>query len=125
MNNTMLTLEKLQELVNGLNALIAKGLILEALDNYYAEDCIQQENEQEPTVGKAANKKREKKWIEGLIEFRSAVVKSVAVDAERQVTMVEWAFDFSHREQGEMVYTQVSVQRWEADKIAHERFYYG
>ncbi|MCI0455173.1 MAG: nuclear transport factor 2 family protein [Candidatus Dadabacteria bacterium] len=113
----------LQDLVEDLNSMILKGQIMEAIEKYYHEDVIMQENEQTPTVGKAANREREKDWLLNVIEFRGAEVKAVAVGDN--VTMVEWFFDYTHKEWGKKTYHQVAVQRWNDGKIIHERFYYG
>ena len=82
-----------------------------------------QENEQPPTVGKDANREREKRFLANVTEFRGAEVKAVAVGDN--VTMVEWFFDYTHKEWGKKTYHQVAVQRWKDGKIVHERFYYG
>ena len=111
--------------IDDLNRLVLEGKIMDAFERYYAENVVMQENEQEPTVGKAANRAREKQFLDSLVDFRGAEVKSVAVDEERDVTMVEWFYDYTHREWGQRTYQQVSVQRWEDGQIVHERFYYG
>jgi hypothetical protein len=111
--------------VEDLNQMILDGKILEAHDKHYAESVVQQENEDEPTVGKAANRAREEAWLDNVTAFRAAEVKSVAVDPQNRVTMVEWFFDYSHAEWGVRRYHQVARQQWKDGKIVHERFYYG
>lgn len=111
--------------VDDLNRMILQGDILEAHDKYYADDVVQQENELEPTIGKSANRRREEEFLANLVEFRGAEVKAVSVDPTNETTMVEWFFDYDHREWGTRRYHQVAVQRWRDGQIAHERFYYG
>ena len=113
----------LRELVEDLNSMILEGRALEAFEKYYAEDVVMQENELPPTIGKAANREREKEFFSNLVELRGADVKAVAVGDD--VTMVEWFFDYTHKEWGRRTYHQVAVQRWKDGKIVHERFYYG
>ena len=113
----------LRELVEDLNSMILEGRALEAFEKYYAEDVVMQENELPPTIGKAANREREKEFFSNLVELRGADVKAVAVGDG--VTMVEWFFDYTHKEWGRRTYHQVAVQRWKDGKIVHERFYYG
>jgi ketosteroid isomerase-like protein len=103
--------------------MILEGRALEAFEKYYAEDVVMQENELPPTIGKAANREREKEFFSNLVELRGADVKAVAVGDG--VTMVEWFFDYTHKEWGRRTYHQVAVQRWKDGKIVHERFYYG
>lgn len=113
----------LRELVNDLNSMILQGQIMEAFEKCYADNVIMQENEQPPTVGKDANREREKQFLADLVEFRGAEVKAVAIGDN--ITMVEWFFDYTHKEWGKKTYHQVAVQRWNDGKIVHERFYYG
>jgi hypothetical protein len=113
----------LKELVEGLNSMILKGQIMEAFEKYYHNEIIMQENEQPPTIGKTENREREKQFLANLAEFRKAEVKAVAIGDN--ITMVEWFFDYTHKEWGKKTYHQVAVQRWKDDKIIHERFYYG
>ncbi|HEX3033672.1 MAG TPA: SnoaL-like domain-containing protein [Thermodesulfobacteriota bacterium] len=114
---------RLKELVEELNSMILKGQILEAFEKYYADDVVMQENEQPPTVGKDANREREKEFLAKITEFRGAEVKAVAIGDD--VTTVEWFFDYTHKDWGKKSYHQVAVQRWKDGKIVHERFYYG
>lgn len=113
----------LKELVEDLNSMILKGQILEAFEKYYADDVVMQENEQPPTVGKDLNREREKQFLANVTEFRGAEVKAVAVGDN--VSMVEWFYDYTHKEWGKITHHQVAVQRWKDGKIVHERFYYG
>lgn len=111
--------------VEDLNRLIQDGRLLDAHDRYYADEVVQQENELPPTVGKDTNRRREEEFLDQVTEFRDAHVLSVAVDPVNDVTMVEWFFDYDHREWGTRRYHQISVQRWRDGRIVHERYYYG
>jgi ketosteroid isomerase-like protein len=114
---------ELKELVTDLNSMILQGNALEAFEKYYAEDVVMQENELPPTIGKDANREREKEFFSKVVEFRGADVKAVAIGDG--VSMVEWFFDYTHKDWGRRTYHQVAVQRWKDGKIVHERFYYG
>lgn len=113
----------LKDLVEDLNSMVIKGQLVEAIEKYYADDVVMQENELPPTVGKDTNKEREKEFLANLTEFRGAEVKAVALGDD--IAMVEWFLDFTHKEWGKKTYHQVAVQRWKDGKIVHERFYYG
>ena len=113
----------IMELVTDLNSMIIRGNALEAFEKYYSDDVVMQENELPPTIGKDANREREKEFFSKVVEFRGADVKAVAVGDG--VSMVEWFFDYTHQDWGSRAYHQVSVQRWKDGKIVHERFYYG
>lgn len=113
----------LQEMIGDYIKLNLEGKILKAFEKYYADDVVMQENELPPTIGKAANREREKQFLANLTEFREAKVKAIALGDN--VVMAEWFFDYTHKEWGKRTYHQVAVQRWKDGKIVHERFYYG
>lgn len=113
----------LKEKIDGLNQMILNGQILEAIELYYADDVVMQENQSPPSVGKLSNIAREKEFVGSIVEWRSSKIKAVTVG--ENVTMVEWSFDYTHKEWGIRNYSQVAVQTWKDGKIVAERFYYG
>ena len=113
----------LRTAIEDLNNLVLAGQAFDAFDKYYADDCVMQEDDQEPVHGKAANRAREEEFFNAVTEFRGAEVTAVAVG--NGVTMVEWHFDYTHAEWGDMKYDQVAVQRWRDGQIVYERFYKG
>ena len=112
----------LLEKIHDLNELILQGKVLEAFEKYYHEDVVMQENEEPTRVGKAANRQREEAFLSSLVEFRKAQPLKVTVG--KNVSMVEWHYDFTHKEWGVRNYTQVSVQQWQDGQIIKEKFYY-
>ena len=113
----------LEDRVKELNQMILQGQILEAFDRFYADDVTMQENEQTPTVGKAANRVNEEAFVGNISEFRNAAVRNVIVSDD--LSVVEWDFDFTHTEWGTRNYRQLAVQRWnDKGQIVHEKFYY-
>ncbi len=112
----------LLEKITDLNDLILEGKIMEAFEKYYHQEVVMQENENAPTIGKDANRQREEEFLDALSEFRAANPLKVA--AGNAITMVEWHYDYSHREWGERNYTQISVQEWNDGLIVKEKFYY-
>lgn len=103
--------------------MILAGKAIEAFDRFYADQIVMQENEQEPTIGKQANRERELAFFAAITEFRGAKVLSVGEAADK--TFVEWHYDYTHKDWGVRRYHQVAVQTWKDGKIIHERFYYG
>ena len=112
----------LLEKISDLNDLVLQGKVMEAFEKYYHEDVEMQENEKPPTVGKAANRKREEEFLSSLVDFRGA--KPLKVTVGEGITMVEWYYDFTHKDWGERNYTQVSVQQWKDGQVIKEKFYY-
>ena len=112
----------LLEKITHLNNLVLQVKAMEAFELYYDENVSMQENETEPTVGKEANRQREIEFFSNVTEFRGAEVLNVGVN--ENVTMVEWRYDYTHKDWGPRNYKQVSVQVWANGKIVSEKFYY-
>ncbi|NRB51432.1 MAG: nuclear transport factor 2 family protein [Saprospiraceae bacterium] len=113
----------LLEKIHDLNDMILQGKALEAFDKYYHEDIVMQENDHPPIAGKVANRQREEDFFGAITEFRGAQPLKVTVG--NNLTMVEWHFDYTHRDWGVRKYNQVTVQEWKDGRIISERFYYG
>lgn len=111
------------EKVNELNQLVMAGELEEGIDRFYHTDVVMQENETTPTVGKVANREREKQFLANVTEFRKAEVKGITVG--ENLSAVIWHFDYTHKEWGVRNYTQVSVQHWKDGSIIKEQFFYG
>jgi len=116
-------METITEKINHLNGLVMEGKLLEAFELYYDDGVVMQENETQPTIGKAQNRTRETKFLGDIVEFRQAKVLNVG--AGKDVSFVTWYFDYTHKDWGVRNYTQVSVQHWKDGKIIREQFFYG
>lgn len=116
-------MEALLEKISDLNDLVLRGKVMEAFEKFYHEEVVMQENENAPTMGKPANRKREQEFLSSLVEFRAA--KPLKVAAGENITVVEWQYDYTHKDWGVRNYTQVSVQEWKDGQIIKEKFYYG
>ena len=112
----------IKSMVEDLNTMVLNGQAMEAFEKHYADDVVMQENDEEPCVGKDANRAREEQWLSSITELRGAEVKAVAVGDN--VSMVEWFMDYSHSEWGDVKLHQVAVQRWKDGKISEEKFYH-
>ncbi|WP_207434064.1 nuclear transport factor 2 family protein [Sabulibacter ruber] len=115
-------METLLQKISDLNDLVLQDKALEAFEKYYHQDVVMQENDHLPTVGKAANRQREEQFFHSITEFRSA--KPLKVTVGEGVSMVEWHYDYTHKDWGVRNYTQVSVQEWQDGQIIKEKFYY-
>jgi hypothetical protein len=112
----------LKTLVDGLNGKILEGKILEAFEEYYADDVVMQDNNYPARVGKDENRAYEEAFVNGLTEFRGARLLNTLVSDG--ITVTEWFFDYTHKDFGSRTYTQVCTQRWKDGKIVEEKFYY-
>jgi hypothetical protein len=115
--------ELIARLDRELNNAILVGKALEAFETYYAEEVIMQENDAEPTIGKAANREREQAFLRAITDFRGAAVLAAGVGDDTSFS--QWHYDFTHAEWGERKYHQVAVRTWRDGKVIHEVFYYG
>lgn len=106
-----------------LNQAIIDGKGLEAFELYYAEDVVMQENENPPTVGKAANRVREQQFKDSVTAIRNFDLLASGVGDN--VTFGQWFYDFDHAKWGSRKFRQVSVRTWRDGKIINETFYYG
>ena len=113
----------LLEKIDDLNDLVLQGRALEAFEKYYHADVIMQENESSPTIGKEANRQREIEFFAAITEFRT--VKPLKITVGEGVSMVQWQYDYTHKDWGVRNYCQVSVQEWKDGKITREQFFYG
>jgi len=110
--------------VEQLNNMILEGKILEAFEQFYADDVIMEENYGMQRSGKADCRVFEENFVNNLTAFRGAEVKSVMISEDSGVAAIEWGFDYTHKEWGDRNYTQVSVQQWKDGKIVREQFLY-
>ena len=108
--------------VDQLNQMILEGKILDAFDKFYAEDVVMQDNNYPAREGKALNRQYEEALVGGLTEFRGAKVVNTLISDD--LAVVEWWFDYTHKDYGVRNYTQLAVQRWKNGQIVEEKFYY-
>jgi ketosteroid isomerase-like protein len=110
-------------LAQELHARIARGELLEAFDEYYADDVSMQENQNPPVVGHAANRERELAFLAGIAEVHGYDVHAIAADGD--VTFVESTLRFRSSAGSDVSMTQVARSRWKDGTIVEERFYHG
>lgn len=114
--------KQIEKCITDLNTLVQEGRLMDAFEKYYHENVIMQENEETPTVSKEENRKRERQFLDDVIEFRKAEVKGVGVGDD--LSFVFWEYDYTHKEWGVKNYSQVAIQQWKDGKIIHEKFIY-
>jgi len=110
--------QRLQELLTH----IRQGKVVEAMNEFYDQDTVMQENANRSTKGLAANIEREKQFMSGVKEWKGFNVTALGVGDN--VTFYEATADFITTNGQQMHGEQVSVATWKNGKIVHERFYY-
>lgn len=106
---------------------IQQGRILDAVNDFYAEGVTMQENNNPPTVGRAANLERERAFVNSVKEWKSFNVRAVGLDEKTPGTgtvLMQSDFEFLGQDGQTHKYDQVSVQTWQNGSITHEKFYY-
>ena len=110
--------ERLRDLIR----YIKEGRIIDAMNEFYAEDVQMQDNANPPTAGLAANIERENQFLSSVKEWKGSAVKAIAVDSD--ASFVEWVFDWIATDGTPVHREQVAAAKWRNGKITHERFYY-
>jgi len=112
----------LQDRLEDLFSYIRQGRILDAINEFYAEDAAMQENNEPPTVGRKTNIEREKQFLSTVKEWKrfEVTAKSVGDDVTFYETVLDWVAT-----DGTPVHVeQVVVAKWQDGRITHERYYH-
>lgn len=111
--------EKAQDIYNKLG----QGQLLEAFDQYYAEDIVMTEPRGTRT-GKAECRQYEEAFLGMIGEFHGLEVQNIASDEVAATTFVQSTMDVTFKDGNRAKMNQVAVQQWKGDQIVHEEFYY-
>jgi hypothetical protein len=112
----------LQDRLEDLFAYIREGRILDAINEFYSEDALMQENNLPPTEGREANLEREKQFLSTVKEWQRFDVTAKGVGDD--VTFYETVMDWVTTDGTPVHVEQVVVAKWLDGKITHERFYH-
>lgn len=113
----------LLEKVSELSQLIVKGETVKAMELYYAEAVIMQENEDEPRKGKGACIEHERGILKKT-RANSARLLNQAIDEPNGIVFSEWEYIFVSHTGTNLKLTEVSIQQWTNGLIVNEKFYY-
>jgi hypothetical protein len=117
---TTSTMPSVAQLDRELNDLVREGRFLDGLERFYAEDVAMQENGAAPTVGKAANRERERQFVESIAQFHEARLLGAAVQGDRSYS--EWVLDVTLQSGVRLRLEQVAARQWRDGQVAQERF---
>jgi len=112
----------LQDRLEDLFSYIREGRILDAINEFYAEDAVMQENNLPPTVGREANLEREKQFLSTVKEWQRFDVTAKGVGED--VTFYETVMDWIATDGTPVHVEQVVVAKWQDGKIINERYYH-
>lgn len=101
---------------------IRSGRIIDAMEEFYADDVVMEEPIYGKTVGLSANLERERQFVESVKEFRDFKAEKVGVGDG--VSFYENVMDWVGVDGTDYHAEQTVVAEWKDGKIVHERFYY-
>jgi hypothetical protein len=116
------TTTTLQDRLEDLLSYIREGRILDAINEFYAEDAVMQENSLPPTVGRESNLEREKQFLITVKEWQRFDVTAIGVGED--VTFYETVMDWVTTDDTPVHVEQVVVAKWKDGKIIQERYYH-
>lgn len=102
---------------------LGQGKLLNAFDQYYAEDVVMTEP-RGTRKGKAECRKYEEQFLDSIQEFHNLEVTNIGANEEDATSFVESMMDVTFKDGNRAQMEQVAVQQWKGDHIVHERFYY-
>lgn len=117
-----MTRDEILKLDDELNQMVQDGRILDAFDRFYAENVEMSENDGPPTVGKAANRRREEAFLASVEAFHGSTLGPVAVSDGTSFS--EWTLDLTFRGAPRARIHQVAVRTWERGQVVAERFFH-
>ena len=102
---------------------VGQGKLMDAFEQYYGEEVVMTEP-RGTWKGKDACRSHEEEFLSMIKEFHGMEVKAITSDEANGIVMHETSMDVTFQDGTRVNMEQVGVQRWEGDKIVHERFYY-
>ena len=118
----MSTATKTNVRINELLEYIRNGKIMEAMQEFYADNVVMEEPMYGKTIGLKANLEREQKFVDSVAEFKG--FEAPKVTTGENSSAYENVMDWKSTDGKDMHVEQVAVQEWRDGKIVHERFYY-
>jgi hypothetical protein len=115
--------ETFKKNIEKLNHLISTGNTIEAMELFYDDNVIMQENQERPRVGKTVCINHEKENLRKT-KIISGRLLNQAINFEKWVVFSEWEFNFTTLDGTNYNFTEVSVQQWNEHRVVEERFYY-
>jgi ketosteroid isomerase-like protein len=103
-------------------ALVEAARFVEALQQFYHPDASMQDNQQPPRSGLERLIADERATMARFASMRTDPVTDLLIDGDKVV--IRWKFTFTPAEGPPMVMEELTLQHWDGDRIAQERFFY-
>ncbi|GAA6156532.1 hypothetical protein NBRC116588_20050 [Pyruvatibacter sp. HU-CL02332] len=101
---------------------VVHGDHVEAIRDFYHEDATMQENLGEPRRGRDTLMAHEAKALSNMQKMETKPVATFLVDGDN--VAIRWTFIMTDKAGTRRQLEEVSLQRWDGDRIASEQFYY-
>lgn len=111
-----------KERVDALVAMVVAGQHAEAIEAFYHEDAVMQENLNPPRVGRVALVEHERRALSRVKAVRSFKIGPALIDGD--TVMLNWVFEFDYLDGRKMKMNEIARQTWRGGRVAEERFYY-
>ena len=108
--------------VQDLISFVERGEFPRAIELFYHENVVMQDNLQQPTIGRDANVERERGFSTYIATLHESKAKEVVIDGDRVV--IHWILDFTGTDGKRSRFDQLAFQLWRGDRIVEERFVY-
>jgi ketosteroid isomerase-like protein len=122
MNESLL--DKTRRMIDGLK----EGKFVEGMEEFYADDVVNEEPTGAMTQGKATIIANEKDILENVATYHGIEIKSIGAGEDdgsgNGVTFAEYKLTVDMKDGSKFNPDQVQVTRWEGGKAKHIRFYY-
>lgn len=111
-----------RERVQAFVALVEAGRYVEALEQFYHPHATMQDNQQPPRVGLERLIADERATMASFATMKTDPVTDLLIDGDKVV--VRWRFTFTPADGPAILMEELSLQRWDGDRIVEERFFY-
>jgi hypothetical protein len=111
-----------RERVQAFVALVEAARYIEALEQFYHPHATMQDNQQAPRVGLERLIADERATMARFARMQTDPVTDLLIDGDR--VMIRWRFTFTPAEGPPVIMEELSLQRWEGERVAEERFFY-
>lgn len=117
----------IREKIEGMCKMIEAGKFVETFDKFYHRDIEMQELYMPVRRGWDENRSAMVDFEANMKAFVEAYPKYIAVDEDKQVSVVDWHYEFVFNSpKGEVHHTtgELAIQHWQDSKIIYEQLLY-
>ena len=111
-----------RERVQAFVALVERSKFVEAMEEFYHPHATMQDNQGDKRGGLDVLIAGERATLARFPKAETDKVTDLLVDGDKVV--IRWRFTFTPPEGPPVIMEELTLQRWESDRIAEERFFY-